>query len=250
MALRRIDRACDADGVPPPPSTIVLNPLPLPKPRVEALTDGIFAVTMTLLVLDLKVAERIPAESTQTAADLLALARFVDDYVISFFVLCVFWLAHLRLIRRVREVDATFTWLNLAFLLFTTFVPPLTSWVGQVPERPIAAVVYGGNLILILLFEALMWRHATRHLYNDSVTDARALWRTLRQRFMAAALIILAGIAAALIEIEFDEHVGYASYVYLLLIGVGLIRPRSWALHDDAEAQPSGRGRERPGAGG
>jgi len=228
----------------------VLNPLPLPKSRLEALTDGIFAVTMTLLVLDLKIGERMPAKSMQLAADLLALARFVDDYIISFFVLCVFWLAHLRLIRRVRDVDATFTWLNLAFLLFTTFVPPLTSWIGQVPERPVAAVVYGSNLILILLCEALMWRHATRHLYNESVTDARALWQTLRRRFTVAALIILAGIVAALIEIEFAEQVGYASYVYLLLIGVGLIRPRSWQLQDDAGTRPGDSGRDRPGAGG
>ncbi len=95
-----------------------------------------------------------------------------------------------------------------------------------------------------------MWRHATRrHLYNESVTDARALWQTLRRRFIVAALIIFAGIIAALIEIEFAEHVGYASYVYLLLIGAGLFRPRSWDLQDDAGGRTGGSGRERPGAG-
>jgi len=223
----------------------VLNPLPLPKSRVEALTDGIFAVTMTLLVLDLKIAERIPPESSQLWSDLLALLTFVDDYVISFFVLCVFWLAHLRLLRRVREVDSTFTWLNVAFLLFTTFVPPLTSWIGHNPERPIAAVIYGGNLILILLFEALMWRHATHHLHNESVTDARALWRTLRRRFIFAALVIFIGIIAALIEIELDDYVGYASYVYLLLIGAGLFRPKLWDPHDTTGEPPGDPGPER-----
>ena len=118
----------------------MLEPLPLPKARLEALTDGIFAVSMTLLVLDLKFAGRVSTEAGRVFHDLLALLPYIDDYVISFLVLCVFWLAHLRLLRRVREVDATFVWLNLAFLLFTTFVPPLTSWIGHETEQPAAAM--------------------------------------------------------------------------------------------------------------
>jgi uncharacterized membrane protein len=203
----------------------MLEPLPLPRARLEALTDGIFAVTMTLLVLDLKLGERMPADSVHIVVDLMALLPYIDDYVISFVVLCVFWLAHLRMLRRLREVDATFTWLNLAFLLFTTFVPPLTSWVGHYAEHPGAAIVYGTNLILILLCEALMWRHAARYLVNETVTDANALWRYMRSRYIAAAAVIVGGIIAALVEIEFGTRVGYASYVYLLLIGAGIVRP-------------------------
>ena len=202
----------------------MLAPLPLPKARLEALTDGIFAVTMTLLVLDLKFAERVSGK--HVLDDLLTLLPYVDDYVISFVVLCVFWVAHLRLIRRVREVDAPFVWLNLAFLLFTTFVPPLTSWIGQSSSQPAPAIVYGIDLILILASETLMWRHACRHLVNESVTDAQALWRSVRRRFFIAAAVMIAGIAAALIEIRVDTNVGYASYVYLLLIGAGLFRPK------------------------
>jgi len=202
----------------------MLQPLPLPKARIEALTDGIFAVTMTLLVLDLKFEDRVSGEPDRIVHDLLALLPYIDDYAISFVVLSVFWLAHLRLIRRLREVDATFVWLNLAFLLFTTFVPPLTSWIGHRSEQPPAAIVYGANLILILAAETLMWRHACRHLVNETVTDARALWLSVRRRFFASAAIILAGIVAALIEIQYAANVEYASYVYLLLIGAGLVR--------------------------
>jgi uncharacterized membrane protein len=203
----------------------MLKPLPLPKPRLEALTDGIFAVTMTLLVLDLKFADRVSGDSSRVLADLLALLPYIDDYVISFVVLCVFWLAHLRLLRRVHDVDATFTWLNLAFLLFTTFVPPLTSWIGHQASAPAAAIVYGVNLILILASETLMWRHACRDLMNESVEDAGALWLSVRRRFLWSAAVIVAGMIAAVIEIEFATNVGYASYVYLLLIGAGLFRP-------------------------
>jgi uncharacterized membrane protein len=206
----------------------MLEPLPLPKSRIEALTDGIFAVTMTLLVLDLKFEDRVSGDAGRVVHDLLALLPYIDDYVISFVVLCVFWLAHLRLIRRVREVDNTFTWLNLVFLLFTTFVPPLTSWVGHNSTQPAAAIVYGVDLVLILAAETLMWRRACRHLVNETVTDAQALWRSVRARFFTATAIIVGGMIAALLEIEYATNVGYASYVYLLLIAIGLVRPRAF----------------------
>jgi len=204
----------------------MLKPLPLPLGRLEALTDGIFAVTMTLLVLDLKLEERMSDDPSRVWADLLALLPYIDDYVISFVVLCVFWLAHIRLMRRLRAIDSTFAWTNLAFLLFTTFVPPLTSWIGHRAGQPAPAAVYGVNLILILVAEMLMWRRGCRHLINDTVTDADALWKMMRRRFLVAAGVLVAGIVAALIEIRYATSVGYASYVYLLLIAVGLVSPR------------------------
>ena len=205
----------------------MLTPLPLPKPRLEALTDGIFAVSMTLLVLDLKLPEHVGGEARQVFANLLRLLPHIDDYVISFVVLCLYWLAHLRLLQRIGDVDGAFVWLNLAFLLCTTFVPPLTSFIGNNPDQPVAAVVYGGNLLLLLLFEALLWRRGALHLSNDTVTDPAALWRFMRGRFLFSAAVIVLAIVAALVEIEVGTRVGYATYVYLLLIGAGVVRPRN-----------------------
>ena len=204
----------------------MLAPLPLPKSRLEALTDGIFAVTMTLLVLDLKLPDVAGDTPRQAVARLVGLLPHLDDYVISFVVLCVFWLAHLRVLRRIEEVDASFTWLNLLFLLFTTFVPPLTAFLGHNSEQPVAAVTYGCNLILILLCEALMWRRAAHHLMKDPEVDGDALWRFMRRRFAAAALVIVLGMVAALVEIEFATNVSFASYIYLLLIAAGIVRHR------------------------
>lgn len=205
----------------------MLAPLPLPKSRLEALTDGIFAVTMTLLVLDLKLPEHVGSDTSQVVANLLRLLPHIDDYVISFVVLCLYWLAHLRLLQRIGDVDGAFVWLNLAFLLCTTFVPPLTSFIGNNSGQPVAAVVYGGNLLLLVLFEALLWRRGALHLSNDTVTDPVALWRFMRRRFLFSGAVIVLAIAAALVEIEAGTRVGYATYVYLLLIGAGVVRPRN-----------------------
>ena len=84
--------------------------------------------------------------------------------------LCVFWIAHLALLARVRAADRRFAWLNLAFLLFTTFVPPLTAFVDRSGGNA-AAVLYGANLLAILACEAAMWRRALAGL-TDLPPDA------------------------------------------------------------------------------
>jgi uncharacterized membrane protein len=107
---------------------------PLSKARLEALTDGIFAVTMTLLVLDLRFPEPEPGQATFDT--FLGVVDRLDNYAISFAVLAVFWLGHVRLFSRCREADVAFAALNLGFLLFTTLVPPLTTLLGDHPRLP------------------------------------------------------------------------------------------------------------------
>jgi uncharacterized membrane protein len=202
----------------------MLEPVPLPKSRLEAITDGIFAVSMTLLVLDLRLPGDIPSGSLLWSAMLAEIPKF-DDYVISFFMLCVFWIAHLRLMRRVDEVDSVFTWINLTFLLFTTFVPMLTAFAGRNPGLPRPAFLYGANLLAIVACEALMWRHALPRLVNASVSDPVGAWRQVRRKFLFAMLVIVAGMFLALVEIEAGWTNAYASYVCLLVIAVGIMHP-------------------------
>ena len=201
------------------------RPAPFPKSRLEALTDGIFAVTMTLLVLDLKIPDSGLAPGSTLFDALPLIAGHVDNYVISFVVLAVFWVSHVRMLGRMREADSRFTALNLAFLLFTTLVPPLTSVLGDHPAMPRAAVLYGANLLLILLFETLAWRRASLVLANGTVADGAALWTEVRNRNFIAMGVVVAGIAIALVEIRLGVSRGLAPWTYLLLIGAGVMRP-------------------------
>ena len=197
---------------------------PLSKARLEALTDGIFAVTMTLLVLDLKFPE--PAAGQTTFDAFVGLVDRLDNYAISFAVLAVFWLGHVRLLQRCRGADVTFAALNLGFLLFTTLVPPLTTLLGDHPRLPRAAILYGGNLLLILACETLLWRRVCTKLANESLRDPAATWSLMRRRYALAMGVVLAGIAIALVEITLRENPNAAPYIYLLLIGAGIVRAR------------------------
>ena len=157
--------------------------------------------------------------------EFLVLLDRIDNYAISFVMLAVFWLGHLRLMRRLHETDAVFVALNLAFLLFTTLVPPLTDLLGDHPELPRAAVLYGGDLVLIIACEAAMWRRVCTRLANDTLADPQATWRTVSHRYAVALGIVLAGIGAALVEIAIGRSADVAPWVYLLLLAAGVMRP-------------------------
>ena len=195
----------------------------LPKGRLEALTDGIFAVTMTLLVLDVRFP---PQFAPGLGAEVLALVDLIDNYFISFAVLAVFWIGHLRLMRRLRDPDATFVAQNRAFLFLTTLVPPLTALLGDHPELPRASVLYGANLFLLLCLELAMWRRACLRLTDGSLDDARSAWLHLRNRYALALGVVLAAIVVALGEIAAGVSRGLAPWLYLLLLGLGRLRPR------------------------
>jgi uncharacterized membrane protein len=195
----------------------------LPKARLEALTDGIFAVAMTLLVLEVKVPA--PLDGAGALEDLRKLVDTVDNYLISFVVLAVFWIGHVRVMRRLREPDTTFAVTNLAFAFFTTLVPPLTTYLGDHPDAPRAAVLYGGNLLLLLLCEAMLWRRVCHRLANETIPDAAALWSLVRGRYGIAMGVVVAGIAVALAEIALSPSKGLAPWFYLLLIAAGIVRP-------------------------
>jgi len=194
------------------PESPLLDKRGLAKNRIEALADGIFAVAMTLLVLDIKSPEN---RSFETAADLvaylLALEHSFAMYVISFFVLAIFWISHHLLFHFVRHVDRRLLWLNIAFLLLVTFVPFSTDLLGDHGHLMLPVLVYGANLLALgsLLAVQLRYLVANRSLAAFDLTDAVAeqIWRDLR----LYAFVPLASMAVSLVS----PRTGM--YLYLLL---------------------------------
>ena len=196
------------------------------KGRIEALTDGIFAVAMTLLVLDLKLPQTLAGiDDAGLREALIALLPKLESYVISFLVLCIFWLGHHRLMHLVRGVDHLFLWRNLLFILFITFVPFTTSLMGEYRGLDDAPVVYGVNLALILVAQYLMWRRALFHLMEVDREQAAARWQVVRNRYLIAFGVVAAAVLFAALDWRF------AAYVYLLLFLVGTVRPKPALAH-------------------
>lgn len=114
------------------------------KGRVEAFSDGIFAIIVTLLVLEIKVPHISDANSIGTLGTQLVhlLPKFVS-WLISFLTVCVIWVNHHRIFVQVGTVNHRLFWLNAILLLWVSLVPFPTALMGDYPANPLAVVLYG-----------------------------------------------------------------------------------------------------------
>lgn len=141
--------------------------------RVEALSDGIFAIAITLLVLDIAV----PANaSSDLLRALLHQWPAYLAYVVSFATIGAIWIGHTIVTEYLDRADATLIRLNLLLLLVVSFLPFPTRLLGDYIREPgaerVAATVYGLNLLVATLALALLWRYAVRaRLVRPIATD-------------------------------------------------------------------------------
>jgi uncharacterized membrane protein len=115
------------------------------KQRLEAFTDGVYAIVITLLVLDIRIPDVRPEDLGP------ALVRMLPQfftYILSFFVIALYWFSHHRVAQQVRHVDGPFVWLNMVWLLFVTIMPFPTALLGRYPLRPLPIAIYGIDLVL------------------------------------------------------------------------------------------------------
>jgi uncharacterized membrane protein len=132
--------------------------------RLAALSDGIFAVAMTLLVLDIHVP---PAESVHSEAALLhALAALGPQWIaygMSFLTLGIFWAGQQTQLNHLRESSRDLTWIHLAFLFTITVMPLTTRLLAEFITYRSALVLYWFNILLPGAMLYWSWTYATHH---------------------------------------------------------------------------------------
>jgi uncharacterized membrane protein len=129
--------------------------------RVEALADGIFAVAMTILVLDLHVpdlAHDVPDLLVEN--HLAAMLPRAVSYVSGFVILGTLWVGHHIHMHFIRRVDRTLLWINLLFLLSVTFIPFVVALNGSFGPRKFPCLLYGADLMIAQTSLCALWRYA------------------------------------------------------------------------------------------
>ncbi|HTK07750.1 MAG TPA: TMEM175 family protein [Ktedonobacteraceae bacterium] len=133
--------------------------------RTVALSDGIFAVAITLLVLDISVPEIEGLSGNALNGPLLThlhdSIRGIICYVISFLVIGAYWRAHHQIFQYIRRNDAVLTYLNLLLLLLVAFLPVPTGYIGSYGSSPVAVAFYAPVVILTGLLLWAIWVYAT-----------------------------------------------------------------------------------------
>ena len=169
--------------------------------RTVALSDGVFAIALTLLVLNIGVPELAKNEHGELGHRLIEHRQEFISYAISFAVISVFWIRHHVFFRRLSGIDARITWLNLAYLAFVAFVPYPTRLVGIYGDEPASVVLYAATLAILALLAGLQRLHARRAglLTPQGVreVDRREHWLVVPAIFLATIPIAFVSTTAA-----------------------------------------------------
>ena len=128
------------------------------RSRMEAFSDGVIAILITIMVLELGTPEHGSFE------DLIPLTPVLLSYILSFVFLAIYWNNHHHMLQAVRHVDGRILWANMHLLFWLSLVPFTTSWMGESHFAADPVTAYGIDLLMCaiayyLLVRALLARH-------------------------------------------------------------------------------------------
>lgn len=168
----------------------------LSKHRLEALSDGVFAVVLTLLVLELKPEMPMHANNEEVAHALRELVRPLFGYAFSFAVTGVFWSLHHRKFSLIRHTNGGHTALTLAFLFAVTLLPLSISIYLRSTPVGLGQALYFGNFALIAVTLLASWLYARRAGLTDSVIGPEVTAGLTRRMAIMSALGVVACVSA------------------------------------------------------
>jgi len=175
------------------------------KGRLEAFSDGVIAIIITIMVLELKVPGK---------PDLAALGPLVSvflSYVLSFAFVGIYWNNHHHLLHAVQKVSGNILWANLYLLFWLSMVPFVTSWMGENHFAATPVALYG----VVVLMNGIAFTILTRVLVAHHGRDS-ALARALGSDFKGKASLVL---YAAAIPLAFvDPRIALAIYVVVAMM--------------------------------
>jgi uncharacterized membrane protein len=177
--------------------------------RIVNFSDAIFAIAITILVLDIRLPDNL--SPTELPVQVLGLGPKYLSYLISFLVLAVYWQAHHRVFKPITGYDGTLVWLNILFLMAVAFLPFPTSLLGEYGREQVSVVIYAANAaVASLLLVTISWYATSGHrLVAPDLVDDEA---ERKQRAQGLAVPV----------------------VFVLSIGISFFSPRaamySWLL--------------------
>jgi uncharacterized membrane protein len=169
----------------------------VPSGRVEAFSDGVFAIAITLLILTVT-----PPTHGELGHELLRLWPSYAAYAVSFLTIGIIWVNHHSIFRLFAGVDRTMLFLNVLFLMVVAFIPFPTEVVADNVRDPdarrAAAVLYGCNMILLGIGFVVLWMYGSSRLLRED-SDRREV-AGITHSFISGVPIYLAGTLLAFVN--------------------------------------------------
>jgi uncharacterized membrane protein len=178
------------------------------KGRMEAFSDGVFAIIITIMVLELK------APHGATLGTLRALVPTFLCYLLSFVFVAIYWNNHHHLLQAVRHVSGPVLWANVHLLFWLSLTPFVTAWMGENEFAPLPVALYGSVLLMsgaayFILAQALVALH------GEGSTIAKALGADVKGRVSVVVYAVAIALAFA--------HPSWSCALYVLVAILWLV---------------------------
>jgi uncharacterized membrane protein len=179
--------------------------------RVATLADGVFAIVLTLLVIDLKAPEAVT--SAQLIEHLGELGPKFFSYALTFGVVSIFWFGHHMEFHYIKRSDRIHLWLNLLFMMAIGFLPFSASLLGNNLNQPVASAFYGVHLAILGFIRYWHWRYATdQHRLVDASMD-NGLIEEVNKIFLWVPCLYLVAAAVSFVNV-------YASLIVYIALAL------------------------------
>jgi uncharacterized membrane protein len=203
--------------------------------RLLGLSDGVVAIAITLIVLQVQVPAHLadPNSPSELAHALGQLSTAIVAYLVSFYVIAQFWLAHHRVFRLVRGHHEGLAWINFLFLLTITAMPFTSDLIGTYGSNPVAIDIFNVNLLVASISTSLVvafgrWRHLM------VPGDLRSQIVPGLQRSAGLAAVVIASAIVAWWSTSIAKN------LWFLLIVVGFVAGRSYKQKEEAGGPAAG----------
>jgi len=164
----------------------------LSKERLEAFSDGVIAILITVMVFDLKLDEEVMANGLSEA--LLALVPKILSYLISFSMLAIMWVSHHQLFRELKRVNPPLLWMNMLLLFWMSMLPFATHVLGEDPRASLAISLYAGILFGNAFAFYLIRRYLIKRSGSSLHTDPKGHGKVNRRNLVAMLSYALAAL--------------------------------------------------------
>lgn len=183
---------------------------PIPKGRIEQFSDGVFAIAITLLALELRVPHLMSTTLGGSLAEVWKLLPTVATFVLSFVTIAIFWVNHQQLTQSMNAINRRTLWSNTMLLMFITLIPFATSVVTENPQNILAVMTYS----LVLFLTSLSFSITVLHVHRTTPHRHKIL-----RRSAIGPLVYFCAVVAGFIAIP-------AAYTLLMIPPIFYFLPR------------------------
>jgi uncharacterized membrane protein len=186
-----------------------------PTEKIKVFYDGIYAIVVTLLVLDLHVPEIRDAHSSgQLLQAIYQQLPRIFTFILSFFIICVYWFGHHNMFRMVVQSDMKLFWLNNLMVLFICFTPYPTALMGEYPQNTFA-VIFFGLVGLLTCFSYLLT--ATYVFAHPELVDPRIDCDNLKALYKKVKFVPVFAYAIAILSAFYNSLLAIVLYTLIVL---------------------------------